>query len=137
MKINTQKKELAKQLAGHVPEGAEIIGIIEDCPGWSQSVLIRHRTGGYTAQIYGVGRFINPHLVWPALKGIFRVYEGRWNPGGGVEGLNTGSHYVTASDADSAAREWWGENEHEDIDENHVIVATDDDGDSAHYYPGE
>lgn len=68
----------------------------------------------------------------------YRVYEAFRNPVGGVEGCGTGWEHITAATAKEAAEAFWqsikciGA-----VDEDHVIVATDDDGDSHHYYPGE
>ena len=66
----------------------------------------------------------------------YRVYEAFRNTVGGVEGCGAGSETVEADSAESAAREFWdGWDAGWDADESTVIVATDDDGDSVHYYP--
>ena len=67
MKIDKSRPKLAAQLAGHIPVGAEIIGIIEDLPGRNQEILIKHRTGIYSTLLGGVSKSIDPKLVRDAL----------------------------------------------------------------------
>lgn len=64
----------------------------------------------------------------------YRVYEGFKNEAGGVEGCGAGWEYVEAETATDAAKAFWGAG-WPDAGRDTVIVATDDEGDSAHYYP--
>jgi hypothetical protein len=61
---------------------------------------------------------------------LYRVYEAVENAGGGVEGVGAGWEEIEAN----SAREFWGSG-WEDADPSTVIVATDDEGDSAHFRP--
>ena len=64
----------------------------------------------------------------------YRVYSAYRNEVGGIEGAGTGSETVEAMTAEDAARDYY---DGWDVDEDSVIIATDDDGDSVHYYPAE
>ena len=65
----------------------------------------------------------------------YRVYEAYKNIVGGIDSVLNEWDYLAAKSAEDAAIRYWNDIKHTDIDENTVIVATDDDGDSAHFYP--
>lgn len=67
-------------------------------------------------------------------KTRYRVYEAYKNDGGGIEGVTVGAN-IRAKTAKEAALMYWDLFEHLNNDENPVIVATDEDSESYHFYP--
>ena len=63
----------------------------------------------------------------------YRVYEAVRNDGGGIDGVG-GWDSIVAETAEQAAHEFWGTG-WDEADSETVIVATDDDTDSFHFYP--
>ncbi len=66
---------------------------------------------------------------------LYRVYEAYENEVGGVEGCGAGWEHIKADSAEAAAKEFAEEFDSNTWNEDTVIVATDDNGDSDHYYP--
>lgn len=71
-----------------------------------------------------------------SLEKEYRIYEAHRNACGGIDPFSCGAwDYVLACSASDAAMKWWDQNKHDDIDEDYLVVATDDDDDCEFYYP--
>ena len=71
MKIDKTSIILAKQMAGHVPEGASVIGLViesNDCYCRNYSALVKMPTGIYVTMIGQTVRSIDQRIAKAAIR---------------------------------------------------------------------
>lgn len=76
MTIDTTRIAMATQMAGHVPQGAEVIGLItesDDCYCRNYSALVRMRTGIYVTMIAHAVRSLDPRIAKTAINKATRA----------------------------------------------------------------
>ncbi len=88
MKIDTNRKGIAGQLAGCLPEGAEVIGLVtESTDHRTQAALVRLRSGIYVTQLGGAVRTCHQGTARAALAyALIASGEGRPHAAGKDDG---------------------------------------------------
>jgi len=70
MTIDLTRIPMARQMAGHVPEGAEVIGLViesDDCYCRNWSALVRMATGIYVTMIGQTARSLDQAIARDAV----------------------------------------------------------------------
>lgn len=73
MKVNTNRMNMARQMAGDVPDGAKIIGLItesDDCYCRNYAALVRMSNGIYVTMMGNVIRSIDQNIAKKAVENI-------------------------------------------------------------------
>jgi hypothetical protein len=70
MTIDTTRIAMARQMAGHIPDDAEVIGLVtesDDCYCRNWSALVRMATGVYVTMIDHTIRSLDPAIARAAI----------------------------------------------------------------------